>query len=80
MCLHSALPAPSQLTGARISDFYHDVVERVRALPGVESAAVARDFPPSGTDPFTPIDTEGKTLAPVQGEIVSRYRAVGKVF
>ena len=65
------IAAPSQLTGSRISDFYHDVVERVRALPGVESAAVARDFPLSGTDPSTPIDTEGKTPAPVQGEIVT---------
>lgn len=72
------IAAPSQLTGSRISDFYHDVVERVRALPGVESAAVARDFPLSGTDPSTPIETEGKTPAPVQGEIVTRYRAVGE--
>jgi putative ABC transport system permease protein len=70
--------APSQLSGSRMSDFYHDVVERVRTLPGVESAAVARDFPLSGTDPSTPIDTQDKTPAPVQGEIVTRYRAVGK--
>jgi len=71
------IAAPSQLAGSRISDFYHDVVERVRTLPGVESAAVARDFPLGGTDPSTPIETEGKTPAPVQGEVVSRYRAVG---
>jgi putative ABC transport system permease protein len=70
------IAAPSQLTGSRVPGFYHDVVERVRALPGVESAAVARDFPLSGTDPSTPIDTEGKTPALVQGEIVTRYRAV----
>ena len=72
------IAAPSQLAGSRISEFYHEVVERVRALPGVESAAVARDFPLSGTDPSTPVDTEGKTPASVQGEIVTRYRAVGK--
>jgi predicted permease len=70
--------APSQLTGPRISDFYRDVVERVRVIPGVESAAVARDFPLSGTDPSMPIDTDGKTPAPVQGEIVTRYRTVGE--
>jgi putative ABC transport system permease protein len=69
---------PSQLSGPRISDFYHDVVERVRAIPGVESAAVARDFPLGGTDPSMPIDTENKTSAPVQGEIVTRYRATGE--
>jgi putative ABC transport system permease protein len=72
------IAAPSQLTGSRIPDFYHDVVGRVRALPGVESAAVARDFPLSGTDPSTPIDTEGKTPALVQGEVVTRYRAVSQ--
>jgi predicted permease len=72
------IAAPAQLTGSRISDFYHDVVERVLAVPGVQSATVARDFPLSGTDPSMPIDAEGKTPAPVQGEIVTRYRAVGE--
>jgi putative ABC transport system permease protein len=74
--LTARIAAPSQLTGARISDFYHDVVERVRGLPGVESAAIARDLPLGGTDPSMPIATAGKTPSPVQGEIVTRYRAV----
>jgi putative ABC transport system permease protein len=74
--LTARIAAPSQLTGARISDFYHDVIERVRSLPGVESAAIARDLPLGGTDPSMPIATEGKTPSPVQGEIVTRYRAV----
>jgi predicted permease len=69
--------APSQLTGSGISEFYHHVVERIRAVPGVQSAAVARDFPLGGTDPSMPILTENKTAAPVQGEIVTRYRTVG---
>src|ERR1700723_3844768 len=72
------IAAPSQLTGSRISDFYQEIVERVRVLPGVESAALARNLPLSGTDPSMPIDTEGKTPSPVQGEIVTRYRAVGE--
>jgi putative ABC transport system permease protein len=71
------IAAPSRLEGVRISDFYHDAVARVRALPGVESAAVARDFPLGGTDPSMPIDTEGKTPGPAEGEIVTRIRAVG---
>jgi predicted permease len=45
-------------------------------LPGVQSAAIARDLPLGGTDPSMPIDTEGKTSSPVQGKIVTRYRAV----
>jgi putative ABC transport system permease protein len=59
--------APSQLDAQGLPGFYHQVVENVRAVPGVESAAVARDLPLSGTDPSTPILTEGKTPAPVQG-------------
>ena len=71
------IAAPSQLDGQRLPDFYRRMVERIRTVPGVESAAIARDFPLSGTDPSTPILTEGKAPAPVQGAIVTRYRAVG---
>jgi putative ABC transport system permease protein len=71
------IAAPSQLKGPQISDFYQRAVERIRAVPGVQSAAVARDFPLGGTDPSMPILTENKTAAPVQGEIVTRYRTVG---
>jgi putative ABC transport system permease protein len=68
--------APSQLNAQGLPGFYQQMVEHVRAVPGVESATVARDFPLSGTDPSTPILTEGKT-PPVQGEIVTRFRPVG---
>jgi putative ABC transport system permease protein len=71
------IAAPSQLKGTQLSDFYQHIVERIRAVPGVQRAVVARDLPLSGTDPSMPIQTEGKTPAPVQGEIVTRYRAVG---
>jgi putative ABC transport system permease protein len=69
--------APSQLAGQDLSDFYRRIVVRIRTLPGVKQAAVARDLPLSGTDPSMPIQTEGKAAAPVQGQIVTRYRAVG---
>ncbi|MGC2399905.1 MAG: ABC transporter permease [Acidobacteriaceae bacterium] len=72
------IAAPSRLEGTGLSDFYRQVVERIRAVPGVQRAAVARDLPLSGTDPSMPVETEGKTSAPVQGEIVTRYRAVGE--
>jgi putative ABC transport system permease protein len=71
------IAAPSQLDAQSLPGFYHRMVEQIRAVPGVESATVARDLPLSGTDPSTPILTEGKTPAPVQGEIVTRFRTVG---
>ncbi|HLY41447.1 MAG TPA: ABC transporter permease [Terracidiphilus sp.] len=71
------IAAPAQLTGPEMSDFYRQVLERVRAVPGVQSAAVARNLPLSGADPSMPILTEGKAPTPTQGEIVTRFRAVG---
>jgi predicted permease len=71
------IAAPSQLDGTQLASFYRQMAARIRALPGVQSVAVARDLPLSGTDPSTPILTDGKNFAPVQGEIVTRYRAVG---
>jgi putative ABC transport system permease protein len=72
------IAAPSQFAGQRIAQFYQRVAERMQAVPGVQSAAVARDLPMSGTDPSMPIVVEGKNPDPVQGEIVTRYRAVGE--
>ena len=72
------IAAPAEFTGQRMADFYHQVAERVQAMPGVQSAAVARDLPMSGTDPSMPIVVEGKNPVPEQGEIVTRYRAVGE--
>jgi putative ABC transport system permease protein len=71
------IAAPAQLTGQQISDFYRQVADRVRAIPGVQSTTVARDFPMSGTDPSMPIVVEGKNPVPAQGEVVTRFRAVG---
>jgi putative ABC transport system permease protein len=71
------IAAPSQLTGQPIADFYHQVAERMQAVPGVQAAAVARDLPMSGTDPSMPIAVDGKNPAAVQDEVVTRYRAVG---
>ena len=72
------IAAPSQLDAKGLPGFYGQMAEQIRSIAGVESAAVARDFPLGGTDPSTPILTEGKPPAPVQGEIVTRYRAVGE--
>jgi putative ABC transport system permease protein len=71
------IAAPSQFAGLQLSDFYRQVAERIQDLPGVQSAAVARNLPMSGTDPSMPIVVEGKNPALAQGEIVTRYRAIG---
>jgi putative ABC transport system permease protein len=69
--------APQQFSGERIPLFYQQVLNRIRALPGVQSAVLARNLPMSGVDPSMPIVIEGAPPPPSQVPVVSRFRAVG---
>jgi putative ABC transport system permease protein len=71
------LAAPAQFSGARIPLFYQQVLDRIKALPGVQSAVLARNLPMSGTDPSMPIAIEGTPPPPSQIPIVTRFRATG---
>ncbi|MGH9520997.1 MAG: ABC transporter permease [Terriglobales bacterium] len=76
--------APSHLLTFRVSaasgasnsgiDFYNRVLERVKSLPDVEAAALARDLPMSGTDPSMPIAVLGGSQP--ADTAVARYRAI----
>lgn len=52
---HSKFPSPVQQTA-----FYQQVLERVRALPGVQSAGVIDDVPLDGGGSHQPIAIEGR--------------------
>src|SRR6267142_2786850 len=69
--------APAQFSGDRIPLFYQQVSDRLRALPGVQSAVLARNLPMSGADPSMAIEIEGTPPPPSQVPIVSRLRAIG---
>ena len=69
--------APPQFSGDRIPLFYQQVSDRLRALPGVQSAVLARNLPMSGADPSMAIEIEGTPPPPSQVPIVSRLRAIG---
>lgn len=71
------IAAPAQFSGDRIPLFYQQVLQRVRALPGVQSAVLARNLPMSGSDPSMAIAIEGTPPPPSQIPIVTRFRAVG---
>jgi putative ABC transport system permease protein len=71
------LAAPAAFSGDRIPLFYQEVLERLRALPGVQSAVVARNLPMSGTDPSMPIEIEGTPPPPSEIPVVARLRAIG---
>jgi predicted permease len=69
--------APAQFSGERIPLFYQQILERLRALPGVQSAVLARNLPMSGGDPSMPIEIEGAPPPPSEIPVVTRLRAVG---
>jgi predicted permease len=71
------LSAPAQFAKEQIPLFYQQVLERLRALPGVQSVALARNLPMSGVDPSMPIAIEGTPPPPSENPIVTRFRAVG---
>jgi putative ABC transport system permease protein len=71
------IAAPAQLSEQRIPLFYQEVLEKLRGLPGVQSAVLARNLPMSGTDPSMPISIEGTPPPPSEIPIVARLRAVG---
>jgi len=71
------LAAPAQFSGERIPLFYQQVLDRVRVLPGVQSAVLARNLPMSGTDPSMAIMIEGAPPPPSQIPVVTRLRAIG---
>jgi putative ABC transport system permease protein len=71
------LAAPAQFSGDRIPLFYQQVVERLRALPGVQAVVLARNLPMSGTDPSMAIEIEGTPPPPSQVPVVTRLRAIG---
>ena len=71
------IAAPTQFSGERLPLFYQQVLDRLRTLPGVQSAVLARNLPMSGTDPSMPIIIEGTPPPPSQIPVVTRLRAIG---
>lgn len=57
--------------------FYDQVLEKIRALPGVESAVLARNVPMSGVDPSMPVAADGRAPQVTDGQIVTRLRVIG---
>ena len=64
-------------TEAKGKDFYKRLIERVGALPGVESAAVAFPLPLDAYDYGTAIDIEGYQPPPDEGRVRVGYTIAG---
>jgi predicted permease len=58
LTLHVSLPKTRYATPARVTGFYNDALQRIRAIPGVQSAAAVDDLPVTGGS-VQPIVLEG---------------------
>jgi predicted permease len=59
------VPAVRYPTPARQSQFFDDVIERLRAQPGVSGAAAAVGIPLSGFNPRSPYSVGGRPVLPL---------------
>jgi len=63
MTMRLALPQGKYAEAQRRADFYHQLIERTQALPGVEEAGVISELPLSGQNNDTYFALEGQPLA-----------------
>jgi predicted permease len=56
--------------------FYEQVLDRVKSLPGVESAAIARDLPLVGANPSSPFNLASHPEESPEQRPIARYRAI----
>ena len=79
----NVLTAQIALTGPRYGNnavraaFWHEVIDRLRAIPGVTSAGLTSNIPFNGMVDSGSYSIEGRTLAPGEAEPHSRQEAVG---
>ncbi len=70
------LPESKYPDRSRIADFYQQTIERIRSVPGVESASAINFLSLSGWGDLTPFALEGY-IAPRQSEgLIAEYRVI----
>jgi putative ABC transport system permease protein len=74
LTMHLSLPAAKYKEDEQRVSFYSELVSRVRALPGVESAALVNYLPLGGSNSSDAFLIEGVAEPPPGQEFVGRYR------
>lgn len=77
LTMQLTLPA-ARYSGLRVALFYKQLLERVRALPGVQVASVARNVPLSGSDPSLNFVKEHAPAVSSAEQPRARYRAASE--
>ncbi len=75
LTMRLALPE-SRYDGAKVGRFYGRLIDRVRNVPGVLLAGVARDLPMSGSDPSLNFVVEHRPAMASSDQPRAKYRAV----
>jgi putative ABC transport system permease protein len=70
------LPDSRYPAAAQASDFFTRVIERMRHLPGVESASAVNFLPLTGWTDLTNFDIDGRPSPPPKEEFVAHYRVI----
>ena len=85
LTMQLSLPAVGYREGTQVNGFYDELLQRIKAQPGVEAAAAASAVPPDRLDFSNNFVVEGRPLAPdqkppVAGQVLvtaNYFRALG---
>jgi putative ABC transport system permease protein len=73
---HLSLPAPQYADARRVRSFYPEMLEGVRAIPGVEDAAISTGLPPTRFELGQPFRVEGRDPASPTASGVGNYQVI----
>ncbi len=73
---HLSLPAPQYADGGRARRFNSELLERVRAIAGVENAAVSTGLPPMTFEVGQPFQVEGRDPSLPTASGVANYQVI----
>jgi putative ABC transport system permease protein len=73
---HISLPAPQYADADRVRAFSTQLLEKVRAIPGVEDAAISSGLPPANFENGQPFRVEGRDPAAANASGVANYQVI----
>jgi putative ABC transport system permease protein len=77
---HLSLPAPQYADASRVRAFNSELLERVRAIPGVEDAAVSTGLPPMNFENGQPFRVEGRDPAEPSASGIANYQVISSAY
>ena len=73
---HLSLPAPQYAEAGRVRSFYAELLAGVRAIPGVDDAAISTGLPPTSSEAGQPFRVEGRDPASPNASGVANYQVI----